>query len=112
MKSSPKIDTMVSNIWQQQPIRKIVQATSTLDDSSTDEYSVQPPIKKIEVVYLNSTGSTANSGEHENTETASQAPDGTSQDEMKEEHKPVSISPAKSSLSSPNAHDFYNPEEL
>ena len=107
MKSSPKL---VKKIYQQ-PIHEQNQAT-TLDDSSADDYPVLPPIKQIEVVYLDSTKSTANIGEQDNSQTSQQAPPETRQVELEEEREPVSIFPAKSSISSLHASDFYSPEEF
>ena len=46
-KTSPKTERLVSQIWQQQPNRETIQATSNLDDSSTDDYLVQPNINKM-----------------------------------------------------------------
>ena len=58
MKSTPKMDLIVSKIWQQPNHEQIT--TTTIEDSSTEDYPVQPPIKKIEVVYLDSSESTNN----------------------------------------------------
>ena len=41
MKSKPKIDKIVTKIWQ----RPNHEQTVTIDESSTDDFPVQPPIK-------------------------------------------------------------------
>ena len=61
MMSTPKMDKFVTKILQQ-PDSEQVQAT-TLDDSPTDYFPVQLPLKQIEVVYLDSTESTGNIGD-------------------------------------------------
>ena len=83
MKSTSKIDKRVKKIWQQKPDHEALQATTTLDDSSTEDYPVQPPIKKVELVYLDSTESTENTGEQDDSQAVNQEPADTTQDEMR-----------------------------
>ena len=115
MKSTPRMDKIVNNICKQ-PNHEDV---TTLDDSSTDDFPVQPPIKQIEVVYLDSSESAHNTGNQiiqdndgtpaiiQEEMTADIAPGNTD-----EEHAPLSTSPAKSPISSLHASDFYNPDEF
>ena len=52
MKSTPKIDKIVVKIWNQPN-----HGNTDIDNSSVDDFPIQPPIKQIEVVYLDSTTS-------------------------------------------------------
>ena len=52
MKSTPRIDKIVNKIWSQPSHERI-----TIDNSSADDFPIQPPIRKIEVVYLDTTTS-------------------------------------------------------
>ena len=52
MKSTPKWDKLVEKIWSQ-PNHE----STGLEMSSTEDFPIQPPIKKVEVVYLDSTTS-------------------------------------------------------
>ena len=52
MKSTPKLDKLVEKIWSQ-PNHE----STGLEVSSTEDFPIQPPIKKVEVVYLDSTTS-------------------------------------------------------
>ena len=52
MKSTPRLDKIVNNIWSQPSHERI-----TIDNSSADDFPIQPPIRKIEVVYLDTTTS-------------------------------------------------------
>ena len=135
MKSSPKIEDVVQKIWNSP--RK--EETIILGDSSTEDYPVQPPIKNIEVVFLDSSESVQpsqpslpdepshsnlpdvqpsqpNSPNEPNDQAdtpiipETNAPD-INNAMTDEEHVPTSVSPAKSSISSIHAQDFYNPDE-
>ena len=109
------MDKIVNKIWKKPNHADV----TTLDDSLTEDFPVQPPIKQIEVAYLDSSESTHNTGNQ-----IIQDNDGTPaiiQEEMTadippgntdEEHAPLSTSPAKSSTSSLHASDFYNPDEI
>ena len=135
MKSTPKWDKLVEKIWSQ-PNHE----STGLEMSSTEDFPIQPPIKKVEVVYLDSTTSEiANTADttiitisEVNSENIldEQAPvndhpnDHQVQDTNDtndvaittpandEEHKSPSTSPAKSSISSLHTSDFFNPEEF
>ena len=50
MKSTPRLDKIVKKIWNQ-PSNE----STTLDNSSADDFPIQPPIRQIEVVYLDTT---------------------------------------------------------
>ena len=52
MKLTPRMDKIVAKIWTQ-PNHE----TTAIEDSSADDFPIQPPIKKIEVVYLDTTTS-------------------------------------------------------
>ena len=52
MKSTPRLDKIVNKIWNQ-PNHE----SKTLDKSSADDFPIQPPIRQIEVVYLDTTAS-------------------------------------------------------
>ena len=52
MKSTPRLDKIVNDIWSQPSHERI-----TIDNSSADDFPIQPPIRKIEVVYLDTTTS-------------------------------------------------------
>ena len=58
MKSTPKMDKLVDKIWKQPNHEEVI----TLGDSSNEDFHVQPPIKKIEAVFLDSSESTQNTG--------------------------------------------------
>ena len=45
MKLTPKMDKLVNNFWQQKTGHGVVEATFTLNDTSTDESQVQPAAK-------------------------------------------------------------------
>ena len=136
MKSTPKLDKIVNKIWNQ-PNHE----GTTLDNSSTDDFPIQPPILQIEVVYLDSTTSnnadvpvvdisedtTANNPEVPRVEPPENIPpisnnelpmDDSSKDIQEEppiheeEHKTPATSPAKSSISSIHMSDFYNQDEF
>ena len=51
MKSTPRLDKIVNKIWNQPNHER------TLDNSSADDFPIQPPIRQIEVVYLDTTTS-------------------------------------------------------
>ena len=63
IKSTPRMDRIVNKIWKQ-PNHEDV---TTLDDSSTEDFPVQPSIKQIEVEYLDSSEGTNNS-DNQNTQ--------------------------------------------
>ena len=80
---------------------------------------MQPPIKQIEVVYLDLSegkNNTGNQNTQDNEETPAIIPEDMTADNppanTDEEHAPPSASPAKSSISSLHASDFYNPDEF
>ena len=50
MKSTPRLDENVDKIWNQPN-----QESTALDNSSADDFPTQPPIRQIEVVYLDTT---------------------------------------------------------
>ena len=50
MKSTPRLDKIVNKIWNQ-PNHE----STTLDNSSADNFPIQPTIRQIEVVYLDTT---------------------------------------------------------
>ena len=52
MKSTPRLDKIVDKIWNQ-PNHE----STALDNSSADDFPIQPPIRQIEVVYLDTTTS-------------------------------------------------------
>ena len=73
---------MSPKIWQQPNHEQVT--TATPDDNSAHDYQVQPPIKKIEIVYLDSTGSMDKLDDQVVTPTSNQAPPETPQLEMEE----------------------------
>ena len=115
MKSTPRMDKLVNKI-RKQPNHEDV---TILIGSSTEDFPVQPPINQIEVVYLDSSEGTNNTG-NQNTQDNETTPAIIPQDmtagnppvNTEEEHAPQSTSPAKSSISSLHTSDFYNPEEF
>ena len=52
MKSTPRLDKILDRIWNQ-PHHE----STTLDNSSADDFPIQPPIRSVEVVYLDTTTS-------------------------------------------------------
>ena len=52
LESTPRLDKIVNKIWNQ-PNHE----STTLDNSSADDFPIQPPIRQIEVVYLDTTTS-------------------------------------------------------
>ena len=52
MKSTPKMDKNVNKIWNQ-PNHEY----TSIDNSSAEDFPIQPPIKQIEIVYHDSTTS-------------------------------------------------------
>ena len=116
MKSSPKIDKIVEKIWKSPGHDEVV----ILGDSSTEDFPVQPPIKQIEVVFLDSSEKTQNTGTQNETTNQAETPAitgiGLTSDNPNantdEEHAPLSTSPTKSSISSIHHNDFYNPDEF
>ena len=59
MKSTPRLDKIVTKNWNRPNYE-----SATLDNSSADDFPIQPPIRQIEVVYLDTTTSdtTTNAG--------------------------------------------------
>ena len=55
MKSTPRLNKIVDKIWNQQD-----HESTALDNSSADNFPIQPPIRQIEVVYLDTTTSENN----------------------------------------------------
>ena len=55
MKSTPRLDKIVDKIWNQ-PNHE----STALDNSSADDFPIQPPIRQTEVVYLHKTTSKNN----------------------------------------------------
>ena len=115
MISTPSMDKIVNKIWRHPNHENV----TTLDDSSTEDFPVQPPIKQIEVVYLDSSESTHNTGNQiiqDNDETPAIIQEEMTADippaNTDEQHAPPSTSPAKSSISSLHASNFYNPDEF
>ena len=54
-KSTPQLDKIVEKIWNQSN-----HESTALDNSSADDFPIQPPIRQIEVVYLDTTTSENN----------------------------------------------------
>ena len=117
MKSTPRMDKIVSKIWKE-PNHEV----NTKDDSSTEVFPIQPPIKKIELVYLDTTTSdnTTNADVPiveitDDTPPANEEEPPANNEEhtaSEEEHRTPATSPAKSSTSSIHASDFYNQDEF
>ena len=117
MKSTPKVDKIVSNIWKRQqekekqsPDKDIT--VVTIEDTSS-EISPGKVTQIPEVIHLESTDEP-----HDNTQTDDVidgpediVPASNSQN-AEEEHIQATTSPAKSSISDLHASDFYNPSEF
>ena len=119
MKSTPKVDKIVSNIWKRQlsttvkcPPKDIT--VVTIEDTSTED-SPGNPGQIIEVVNLESTDD-QDRAETNGNDVQAQEPQNTSKqvDTQKnyEEHEPAITSPAKSSILDLHASDFFNPSEF
>ena len=118
MKSTPRLEKIIDKIWKQPSYEEVI----TLGDSSTEDFPIQPPIRQIEVVFLDSSQNMQNTGTQDND--GVQNIDGSPaaiQEEITadmppvntdEEHAPTSASPAKSSISSIHPNDFYNSDEF
>ena len=118
MKSTPWMDKIVPKIWKQ-PNHEV----TTKDDSSTEDFPVQRPIKKIEVVYLDATTSTDHTTNldvpiveiTDDIRPANEEEPPVNNEESpanKEEHRTPATSLSKSSISSIHASDFYNQDEF
>ena len=116
MKSTPRMDKIVSKI-RKQPTHEVI----IKDDSSTEDFPIQPPIKKIEVVYLDTTTSDNTTNPDvpiveitDDTPPANEEPPANNEEPPanEEEHRTPATSPAKSSMSSIHASDFYNQDEF
>ena len=64
MKLTPKMDKLVDKIWKGQNHEDVI----TLGDSSNEDFPVQPPNKKIEVVFLDSSKSTRITQDNDGTQ--------------------------------------------
>ena len=117
MKFTPRMDKIVSKIWKQ-PNHEV----TTKDDSATEDFPIQPPIKKIEAVYLDTTTSDNTRNPDvpiveitDDTPPANEEEPPVNKEESpanEEEHRKPGTSPAKSSISSIHASDFYNQDEF
>ena len=115
MKSSPK-KKIVEKIWKSPGHDEV----TILGESSTEDFPVQPPIKQIEVVFLDSSENTQNTGTQDETTNQAETPAITGNEltsdnpnaNTDEERAPLSTSPTKSSISSIHPNDFYNPDEF
>ena len=130
MKSTPRLEKTIDKTWKQQSHEEVI----TLDDSTTEDFPIQPPIRQIEVVFLDSSENMENTGIHDNDGTH-EIDETTDNDRVEnidgspaaiqeeitadmppvntdKEHAPASSSPAKSSISSIQANNFYDPDEF
>ena len=114
MKSTPKVNKIVSNIWKRQhsiaeqtPTKDIT--VVTIEDTSTED-SPGDPTQMIQVVNLESTEEQEKTDTNVNNEQV-QEPDTTSKQvdtqNTDEEHDPAITSSAKSSISDLQASDFF-----
>ena len=138
MKSTPRLDKIVTKIWNQ-PNHE----STTLENRSADDFPIEPPIRQIEVVYLDTTTShnttnadiplvdliedtTANHPDVQMVELPEdthpsnnelpmdETPKGIQEEPPihEEEHKTPATSPTKSSISSIHMSNFYNQDEF
>ena len=134
MKSTPRLEKIIDKIWKQPSHEEVI----NLGDSSTEDFPIHSPIRQIDVVFLDSSENTQNTGTqdkdvtqdndgtHEVDETTDndgvQNIDGSPaaiQEEItadmppvNTDEEPASASPAKSSISSIHLNDFYNSDEF
>ena len=64
MKSTPRMEKIIDKIWKQPNHEEVI----TLVDSSTEDFPIQPPIRQIEVVFLDSSENTQNTGTQDGTQ--------------------------------------------
>ena len=117
LKSTPKVDKIVSNIWKrqqantEQPPDKDITVV-TIEDTSS-ENSPGKVTQRPQVINLESTGEPH---EQAQTDDVTHGPEDivkqSNIQNAEEEHAQATTSPAKSSISDLHASDFYNPSEF
>ena len=118
MKSTPKVDKIVSNVWKrqqantEQPPDKDITVVTTIEDTSS-ENSPGKVTQRPQVINLESTDQPHEQAQ--NDDVIHGPKDIVKQSNIKnaeEEHTQATTSPAKSSISDFHASDFYNPSEF